>query len=183
MLESLISCRRAFRALAPIELSNKEIQIIKNAILYSPSCFNNQPWRYIFVKEKKNLEKLYTTLNTGNEWVKNSSIIIAVFSKKELDCNIKNRDYFLFDTGISVGFLILQITELGYVAHPIAGYNEEKAKAILKIPSDYTLISLIIVGKHDIKRDEFLNENQKRLELERPERKKLDEIIYEEFYS
>ncbi len=181
MIENILEKRRSLRALEPQPLSESDIEIIKKSATLAPSCFNNQPWRYIFVRN--NLNELFKALNKGNEWAKNASLIIAVFSKKEYDCIIDKREYYLFDTGISVGFIIAQLTDLGYVAHPIAGYNEEKAKKILGIPDDFTLIALIVVGKHNPQKTEFLNENQIKIENIRPERKSEREIFYDEKYN
>jgi len=182
-VENLIINRRSFRALENVPLSETEIEKIKKLVLLAPSCFNNQPWRFVFVRNAENLEKLFTSLSSGNEWAKNASLIIAVFSKEDLDCKIKEREYFLFDTGIATGFLILAISEMGFVAHPIAGFDEKKAKNYLNIPDEYILISLIIVGKHNPENDRLLNEKQKEVELNRPPRKNIEEIIYDEKFS
>ena len=127
----------------------------------APSCANNQPWKFIFVKDKDQLNKLFATFSEGNKWVENASIIIGVFSKVEHDCIIKERKYYLFDTGLAVAFIILRATEFGLVAHPIAGFNEEKAKALLKIPNEMTLITLIIIGKHSKEKNPILSESMK----------------------
>ncbi|MEJ5283677.1 MAG: nitroreductase family protein [Brevinematia bacterium] len=181
MLESLIEKRRSLRALEAEPLNDKDIELVKKAASLAPSCFNNQPWRFIFIRER--LNELFTVLNKGNEWAKNASLIIAVFSEKNLDCVIKDREYYLFDTGIATGFMILQLTSLGFVAHPIAGFDDLKAKQLLNIPENFVLISLIIVGKHSPDKIEYLNDYQKKIELERPERKNFKEIFYDEKYS
>ena len=64
------------------------------------------------------------------------------------------------------------------MAHPIAGYDEAKAKQILGVPEDSTLITLIIVGK---KRQELrpeLSDGQKQSEGERPPRLELGKFAY-----
>jgi len=94
------------------------------------------------------LKQLHGAMSKGNAWVQAASLIIAVFSKKELDCLIKEREYYLFDTGMATAFIILRATELGLVAHPIAGFNEDAVKEILGIPEEMRLITLVIVGKH-----------------------------------
>lgn len=100
------------------------------------------------------MEELYSSLLKNNSWFTNASIVIAVFSRSDLDCQNKDgRKYFLFDTGIAVGLLILRATEMGLVVHPIAGFNQDIAKKALNIPDNFTVITLIAVGKHasDIK--------------------------------
>lgn len=54
----------------------------------------------------------------------------GVLCKMKVDeetAKFKSMEYYLFDAGMSVAFLILRATELGIVAHPIAGCREEQA--------------------------------------------------------
>lgn len=105
-------------------------------------------------------------------------MIIAVFSKEEDDCIIRDRVYHQFDVGISVGFLVLRATELGLVAHPIAGFSPMKTREILDIPDEYKVITLIIVGKHAEIINPVLSENQISAEKRRPSRKKIDSFVF-----
>ena len=105
-------------------------------------------------------------------------MIIAVFSRADLDCRVRGRDYYLFDTGMATAFLMLRATELGLVAHPIAGYNEEKVKKILGIPEDMKVIVLVNVGKHSDTVKDFLSETHKKAVRTRPERRPLEEIAH-----
>jgi hypothetical protein len=66
--------------------------------------------------------------------------------------------------------MILRSTELGLVAHPIAGFNEGKVKTILGIPEEMQVITLVNVGRKSETLNELLSEDQRRLEVERPER-------------
>ncbi|PWI47764.1 nitroreductase [Candidatus Heimdallarchaeota archaeon B3_Heim] len=184
MLDSLIRSRRAFRALQPVEISPEEVKNIAELVSLSPSCMNNQPWRYIFVQDPDTLQTLFTALSRGNAWAKNASMIVAVHSEASLDCQISERDpYFLFDTGMATAYLILLLTEMGLVAHPIAGYDLEKSKEILKIPKDKSLITLIVVGKHTSVFPEEMSEKQRASEPQRPKRKSVEEFISFNQYS
>ena len=183
LLQETINVRRAYRSLLPVQITDDIIETLCRSAQLAPSCFNNQPWRYIFVRERQKLEELFNVLSKGNQWAKKTSMIIAVFSEKNLDCLIKKRVYYLFGTGMSVGFLLLKATELGLVTHPIAGFDEDKAKSILKIPDNMRLITLIIVGKHNPEIDPELNEKQQRDEKERPARKELSEFVYLDEYK
>jgi nitroreductase len=97
-------------------------------------------------------------------------MIIAVHSRREDDCDIKEREYYLFDTGLATAFLILRATERGLVAHPIAGYDEAAVKKILDIPGDARVITLIIVGAHAGSIHPELSDKQAADETNRPER-------------
>jgi nitroreductase len=176
-VKEAINLRRAYRSLEFVEISDEIISELAKSAQLAPSCFNNQPWRYIFIRDKEILNSIHGTLTKTNKWVGLSSLIIAVYSNKNLDCIIKERKYYLFDTGIATGFIILRATELGLVAHPIAGFNEEAVKRILGIPEEMRLITLIIIGKHSKELNNLLLDKQKSIENQRPERKKLDEFI------
>ncbi len=182
-VEETIKGRRAFRSLESIEITNELILNFAKVAQIAPSCANKQPWNFIFVKEKEQLKRLYITLTTGNKWVEKASMIIAVFSKPENDCIIGERRYYLFDVGLATAFIILRATELGFVAHPIAGFNEEQAKNILEIPDEMRLITLIIVGKHSKEINPVLSESMKLGEKQRPPRRGLEEFAYINSYS
>jgi nitroreductase len=109
--------------------------------------------------------------------------VIAVVSNRQYDCIIKDRLYYNFDMGISVGFLILRATELGLVAHPVAGYNEESVKEALGIPKDMSVITLINIGKHSNTISPVLSEKQVKNEKQRPERKTLEQFVYLNSYK
>lgn len=168
--------RRAYRSLEEVEITEEIIKDLANSAILAPSCFNNQPERLIFVVSKDKLDNLFSSLSRGNEWAYFASMVIVVYSRKDFDCDIKGREYYLFDTGMAVGFLILRATELGLVAHPIAGFDEDKVKEILKIETDMKVITLIIVGKNYSKIRDVLTEKQKLQERTRPERKNFEEF-------
>ncbi|MCK4848593.1 MAG: nitroreductase family protein [Candidatus Heimdallarchaeota archaeon] len=183
MLRTAIKVRRAYRALKPVEISQNQIEEIIEFVKLAPSCFNNQPWRFIFVQNEK-LKEIYPALNNGNSWAKNGSMIVAVFSKSIYDCQIKEREpYFMFDTGMATAYLILLLTELGLVAHPIAGFDPTPVKETLRIPADMTLITLLVVGKRTSYFPEEMNEKQRNSEEQRPLRKKTEEIAFFNSYT
>lgn len=177
-VKDAIEKRRAYRSLAPVEITKELVEDLTRHAQLCATCFNNQPARFVFVYDTKILDRVKEALNKGNAWALVGSMIIAVFSKAELDCDIKDRLYFLFDTGQAAAFLQLRATELGLVAHPISGYNEELVKEILDIPKEMTVISLIIVGKKSEKLNPVLSEKQIASEKTRPERLPLEKICF-----
>jgi nitroreductase len=175
----LIEKRRAYRSLEIINITEGLIKEIGEAVRLTPSCYNNQPWRFIFVYEKNILEELFSALTAGNIWAKRSSMIVAVLSQKDYDCKMDDgRDYYKLDTGMAMAFLILKAADLGLVAHPIAGYNPELVKKILNIPESLEVLSLIIVGKKSNEIDKELKDYQIEAEKNRPVRKEVDEFIF-----
>ncbi|MCG8571169.1 MAG: nitroreductase family protein [Spirochaetes bacterium] len=177
--KDLIQNRRSFRSLEKVEITEEVIQDLYQSVKLTPSCYNNQPWRFIFVFDTIMLDKMFQCLSEANGWAKEASMVVAVLSKTDLDCQIKDgRNYYHFDTGMAAFNLILKITDLGLVAHPIAGYQPEKVKKTLRIPNEYEVINLIIVGKKSNILNPNLKDYQIKTEQTRPERKKFDEIIF-----
>jgi nitroreductase len=183
-VKKIIEQRRGYRSFDPVNISTDMIRDLAECAQLAPSCFNNQPWRYIFVHNPDVLKKMHTALSQGNEWAQSGSMIIAVLSKKEMGCVMKDgREYFTYDVGTATGFMILRATEMGLVAHPIAGYNPVKVKEILGIPEDLTVVTLVIVGKHSDKINPILSEKQIEAEKKRPERLTLEKIYSEDTYN
>ncbi len=182
-VKEAIEYRRAYRSLEPVKITNELIlDLAKNARL-APSCFNKQPWRFVFVYNSEVLKKLSTAVSKGNEWTQQASMIIAVFSRKDLDCVVKDREYYLFDTGTAAGFLMLRATELGFVIHPIAGFDEEKVKEILGIPGHMRVITLLIAGKKSDQVSPLLSEKMAEAEKQRPRRLKFEDFAFIDSYK
>ncbi|TFG27063.1 MAG: nitroreductase [Promethearchaeota archaeon] len=182
-VKETIKIRRSYRALDPVQITKELITDLAESAQMAPSCKNSQPWRFIFVYDKDQLKKLFTSLIPGNQWIQRASMIIVVFSNVKYDCIIKERLYYLFDSGIATGFLLLRATELGLVAHPIAGFEENVVKTILEIPHDMRIISLIIVGKKSKKVYPELTDLMKKTEARRPGRFPLKNFAYTNKYN
>ena len=174
-LSEVIEKRKAIRAFDQIEITDDLIQDIAYTSSRAASCANKQPWRFVFVRDKAVLSELHETLSSGNYWAKNASMIIAVFSKKDLDCVVGEREYYLFGTGMATAHLMLAIVDNGLAAHAMAGFDEEVAKDVLNIPQEMTLVTLIAVGKQseDLSK---LGEKHRELEAKRSSRKSFDEF-------
>jgi nitroreductase len=181
--------RRAYRSLAPVEITEDLVQDLAGHAQLAPSCFNNQPARFVFVWEPGMLDRIKEALSSGNAWARAASMIVVVFAEKEKDCVIKalpkagagppaQREYYLFDTGLAVSMLILRATELGLVAHPIAGFSPRKARETLGIPDSAQVITLVIVGKHAHDISPVLSADQVENEKKRPERLPFEQVVF-----
>jgi len=182
-VKQAINERRAYRSLGPVAITEVLIGDLAESAQLAPSCFNNQPWRYVFVYEPDTLRKLKSALSAGNRWAHYASMIIAVFSRKDHDCVVRGREYHLFDVGMATGFLILRATELGLVAHPIAGYDEDLVKKVLHIPTNMTVITLVIVGVHSDAISSILSDKQVEAEGKRPKRLPMEKFAYMNGYK
>lgn len=176
-LMDVIEERISYRAFDPVNISDEMVKDLMYAASRAPSCSNNQPWRFIFVRKKEVLDKLKDSLNDGNYWGLRASMIIALISRPDLDCQTDGRDYNLLDSGMAMGLMLLKATEMGLATHPIAGFDQKKAKEVLGIPEEYQLLPLIIVGKRSKDLNILKKEYHRNSENERSERKPMDEVM------
>lgn len=146
-LLGVLESRHARRAIAPDPIDDEVLWRLVEAARLAPSCFNNQPWRMLVVSGAP-LEELRTSLSEGNKWATRAPVIIAFATKPSLDCRMDGgRDYASFDLGLAQMALMLQATEEGLIAHPVAGFSAPKAAKTIGLPEDFVLWDLVIVGK------------------------------------
>jgi len=142
-----IETRRAKRAISDRPIPREVAESLLRAAHLAPSCANNQPWRLIAIDDPQTLEAAKEHLLSGNYWAQPAPLLIAVASRADLDCEIPDgRKYHLFGCGLAVMNLMVQATDLGLIAHPIAGYRQSPLKKTLGVPDEYTVIALIIVA-------------------------------------
>jgi len=172
-----IDKRRAWRALSDELLDRDMVETLLRAAHLAPSCSNNQPWRLIAVDDPETLASVKAQLTGGNYWAKPAPLIVAIASRRDLDCTLSDRrDYFLLGCGMAIGNLMVQATAMGLIAHPIAGFKPQGVKEILAIPQAYTLITLVIVG-HRTSDTSGLSDKHRAVERGPRERRPLDAIV------
>ncbi len=171
-----IAMRRARRALSEDSIPEDKLQRIMTAATCAPSCFNNQPWRFVVVTERSKLEALHEALSAGNYWAKKAPALTVVATKPDLDARLSDRrEYALFGCGLATENLLIQAVKEGIIAHPIAGFDPLVVKEKLGIPGEYIVIALVVLG---FPGDEsHLNEKHLALEHGPRQRKPASEVI------
>jgi nitroreductase len=171
--------RRATRALDEKPVSDGLISELIGAMRLSPSCNNNQPWRVVVARDQASLGAVKSFLTKGNVWATKAPLIFVISARLDDDCKLADRrDYYLFSTGLAVGEMMLRATELGLIAHPIAGFDAAAIKEKLGIPLEHVLITLVICGYPgaDVS---LLSEKQLLAEVERPPRIPVGENFFD----
>lgn len=165
---------RAFNPNKPVDTD--DIMALLEAARYAPSCFNEQPWRYIVANGGADHEKIVNVLaETNREWALKAPALIVILSKQTFEHNNKNNRWHLFDAGTSWGYISLEAQRRGLITHAMGGFNVELMREAFDIPLDYSVIAVVAIGYYGNKEDLSL-ENQER-ELPSP-RKPINEILF-----
>lgn len=161
------------------ELSANEYLSLFEAARWSPSCFNEQPWRFVVSKRNsKSFGNFTSLLNDFNkEWAKSASLLGFIIAKKDFTEKNKPNEHAQFDAGAAWMSLTLQARKLGLHTHGMGGIQTDKIYKELDIDKDqYDLIAGFAVGKKASK-NQLPDELAQQEELS--SRKHLDEILFE----
>ena len=148
MDDSIFFRRQSKRSYLPDPVPQEKLDRLYEIVRWSPSGSNSQPWRFIFVSDPSQKERFMKALARGNQWADAAPILIAVCSRPS-DDGVRDDDpvqYYSFNSGLAVMSLLLGATDMGLLAHPMAGYDAKKVKEALAIPDDYHVLCAIALG-------------------------------------
>lgn len=169
----------AFESSKPIK--REELLALLEAARWAPSCYGDQPWRYIICDKKTNLSawvKLLSCLADANQvWAKNAPLLILVTYINNFGHNGRANRWAAYDTGASMENLILQAVSMGLMAHPMGGFDVTKVGEIFNVPPDFTAMAVIAVG-HQAESN-ILDSTLKEREAAARERLPLDKLFFE----
>jgi len=177
-INPLIVNRWSPRSMTGEELDDDDIMPLFEAARWAPSSYNNQPWRFIYAKRNtEHWDRLFNLLVDANKiWAKNAALLVVVISRKNFEYNEKPARTHQFDAGSAWENLALEASSKGIVAHGMQGFDYEKSREVLGIPSDFEVMAMIAIGKKGPKQN-LSPELQEKEKL--TDRKPLNEIIME----
>lgn len=166
--------RYAVKSFRQERITREELLPLLEAARSAPSCYNEQPWRFLIGDTPETHGKLAEALNPGNAWAKDAPVLILVLCTQRFRLNDKPNGYCRFDTGTASGFLQLEAVRRGFAVHCMAGFHADKARELLDIPSALDIVELIALGRPIP--EAKLTEAQKKQE-QPGERKALTELL------
>jgi nitroreductase len=177
-VNSLILNRWSPRAFSHQPLTETEIKTLFDAARWAPSSYNSQPWRFVYAtKNSAQWDSFLDLLVPFNQsWAKEASMLVVVCSRTTFEFNGKPAATHSFDTGSAWQNLALQAADMGIAAHGMAGFDYEKAAALIKLPADHEVQMMIAIG-HPGKKEDLSPELQKTEVVS--DRKALAEIMRE----
>ena len=176
--EPLFHRRWSPRAMSGETLSETEINVLFEAARWAPSCFNEQPWRFLYARSGgAHWETFFDLMVEGNQrWAKTSALLIVVISRETFARNDSPSPTHSYDTGAAWQNIVLQGSSMGLVVHGMAGFDYERAHTALGVPEGYRVEAMIAVGRPGKLED--LHESMREREVP-SERKLVSELAFE----
>ncbi len=120
------------------------------AARWAPSCFNDQPWRFIFWNrfyDREGWGKAFDCLTPGNRlWARNAQILVATLARDHFSHDRSPNRWGGHDTGMATMALLVEAQAQGLAAHVMGGFDPEGLRTEFAIPGDFTPMSMIAVG-------------------------------------
>jgi len=130
--------RRSVRRYTGESIPQEDLETIVDAGRLAASGSNRQPWEFIVVTERETIE----ALKVAASWMEKAGAIIAVV----MDPSSR---WWLEDGSAAIENMLIASTALGYGSCWLEGYtlpHEEEFKALLGIPEEKRLLTLIPIG-------------------------------------
>jgi nitroreductase len=172
-IDELIKKRWSPRAFDRKRIVSREMLVsICEAARWAPSCFNDQPYRYIvwdIHHNKSAFDRAFNCLGEWNQkWVQTVPVLFVALADSIFRKTGKANRWTQYDTGAASMSICLQATSLGLMAHQMGGFDGDKLKAEFGIDERFTPMAMIAVGyQAEI---ELLDESYHKDELKARER-------------
>jgi nitroreductase len=130
--------RRSVREYTGEPIPKEDLEAIVDAGRLAATGSNKQPWDFIVITDPEMIQKL----KVASQWMEKAGAIIAVVMAPA-------SRWWLEDGSAAVENMLIASTALGYGSCWLEGYTlprEEEFKALLKVPKDKRLLTLVPIG-------------------------------------
>lgn len=181
-IHDLIASRWSGRAFAPDQdISQEHLISLFEAARWAPSCYGDQPWRFIICKKSRDEDawnNAFSCLSEGNQsWAGYAPVLVLVSADSMLTRNNMPNRWGQYDTGAASMSLCLQATHLGLMVHQMGGFNADRARKVFAIPEQFTPMAIMAIG-YQLSL-ESIPVDMKERELSERHRRPLTENIFE----
>ncbi|ASW87342.1 nitroreductase family protein [Mycobacterium intracellulare] len=138
-----IRARRNVREYQPRAISDEDLDRIAEAGWRAPSAKNRQPWDFVIVTDRAQLQELSTVWRGAGHIAAAPAAIAIVAPVPPDERRVVTDNY---DIGQATMAMMIAATDLGIgTGHSSVG-DQEKARAILGVPDDHLVAFLLGVG-------------------------------------
>jgi nitroreductase len=144
----VIKARGSIRSYKDKPLPKQALLDILEAARMAQSADNRQPWEFIVVTDPATKSKLVHA--AGNQsFVGKAAAVLVCLANPEESASVGPFEGFLIDLAIAIENMALTAWDLGIGSCWIGAYNEEMVKALLGVPKNLRVMSLLTLGHPD----------------------------------
>jgi len=178
-IHELLRQRWSPRAFAEKVVETDTLRSLFEAARWAPSSDNEQPWQFVAATKHNPSEydRLFQCLKEGNKkWAHLAPVLMLSIARLNWEEDGTPNRHAFHDTGMAVFSMVVQATALGLMVHQMAGFDVEKARTDLKIPSGHEPVAMIAIGYPGD--PDLLPDRLKQRELLPRERKPIAEFVF-----
>jgi nitroreductase len=143
------------RAMSGDVVTLGEIEQLVEAARWAPSCFNSQPWRFVYALcGTPQWQPMFDLIMDMNQaWAKHAGALVAIVARTTFEHNDAPAPTHSFDTGSAWMSFALQARSMGLVTHAMWGVEHDLAPAVLNLGQVYKLQAMVAIGRPGDKQD------------------------------
>jgi len=136
------------RAMSGEPMDRADLDILFEAARWAPSSGNAQPWRILFAqRDTAHWSAFLGLLTPSNQvWAHRAAVLLVFISRQISERSGRPAVTHAYDTGAAWENLALQGTMKGYVVHGMEGFDYERARTELAIPSEFQVQAMAAIG-------------------------------------
>jgi len=131
-------------------VSAQQLQAMIEAARWAPSCFGDEPWRFLVwnrATDAEGWQKAFDCLSDNNrKWAKNVPVLFLACAGTHFGHNGQPNRWAQYDTGMAALALSMEAVAQGLVAHQMGGFDIAKVRAAFAVPDDYMPMAMIAAG-------------------------------------
>jgi nitroreductase len=134
-----IEKRRSIRNYEPTPVPSEKMEKILEAARLAPSASNVQPRHFIVITDEERKKALSTGM--FSKFLRQAPVVIVACGDEK-----KSPKWYPIDVAIAVENMVLAATGEGLGTCWIGSFDENKVRAVLKIPENLRVVVLLAVG-------------------------------------
>ena len=143
-IQDAIRRRRSIREFTPQPVAKDLLASIVEAGIWAPSGLNNQPWRFVLVRDEATRKKLAAQTTYSHIILGAPSLIVILLEKSAMYNEVKDHQA----AGACIQNMLLTVEELGLGAVWLGQIlkNKDKVNTILNLDDTYDLMAVLAIG-------------------------------------
>ena len=132
------------------EVSRADLLRLFEAARWTPSSFNQQPWRFVVTDRTRTpdtFQALLAALTGRNPaWAASAPLLVLVAVQAVPSSSSDDNHHAWYDTGMAVANLTLQATAEGLSIRQMQGFDPDRARTACQVPEDFEPAVVMAIG-------------------------------------